>query len=125
MLKTEKSDEKKQFYCIFLNILSPKTGFQMKSFIFEPSPNLPSCYSLACVFLSSWMKRDSRLQEQYSICDSSETLMWLNAWPMLRLRYAYATPFHLPCYDIPTIAPKYVYAMLGNVSRCYFGLRLS
>lgn len=37
------------------------------SFIFEPSPSLPSCYCLACIFLSSWMKRDSDLQAQYSL----------------------------------------------------------
>lgn len=34
MLKKEKSDEKSHFYCFFLNIFSPKTAFQMKSFSF-------------------------------------------------------------------------------------------
>jgi len=37
MLKTEKSDEKKQFYCFFLNISFQKPVFQMKYFILTSS----------------------------------------------------------------------------------------
>jgi hypothetical protein len=65
--------------------------------------SLPSCYYLACVFLSSWMKRDSDSQEQDHLRDSSET----QRGSMLGLCSVYAPPMLRPSISLPPPLLRY------------------